>query len=1184
MKRQQTLIILFVLIGLFVIACAPIRQDGELEPTAVAEPVETLVVERPSATATTLPTIPPTVTPTPWVTATPLADNSEAIPNAPRIIQHTPDNTGGNDRYPVFTLTFDRAMDQDSVAEALYVWPKVTLGTIWLDETTVDVVVTEALEANVKYDFMVLTTAVDQETVSLTEDYRWSYQLDPILDNITWSESSLPDAPIALTFNYALDPATVDLQLEPTATGEVIWDESYTSLQFVLAQPLRGDTIYRLSLGDALGDSQGEALHSTINETHRTASVISQVFPTQDSSVHPANTIQITFSRPMDEETTKAAFQMEPRMPGALEWHDNVLEFHPLNDRLAAEATFNVTITTDALDVNGNPVFSRDYSWTFQTGEMTARANFGEGTQVQVLSLNGRRAIQFGYPSQPFPTQFNLRRLNSQNWLSTGNMDAGEQIATWQEEPANYVTDYMPIQETMLPADLTAGLYALDIAVGEQVEDQLVVVLTNHVLTVHEDGSQTAVWLTSLDGQIAANAEVQIYAENGSLLHSGLTDDSGLFMLETAVPNTAKIMAQIGDEIAYSGLGGWGSNYMPTPDAYALHLYTNRPIYHPGQPLYYRAIMRQNNNGEPVMLPADTPVHVEMRNYEGTVLQTADLRSSHFGTAFGEFALGDDLEAGDYYLAIEVDEQSMTQQFEIAPARGNHIVTVTADKEMYVQNEDMEIVVEARTRDGQPLANAVVTFEQFETGGAIGCFGAPAFDGDWYDSYRDEMTGRTDENGRFTFTLKADMGYNTHQGRSGNNYHAVWALNAIVSTGEESSTGGFTVVEVSNTAETVSMDFGSRLQQAGQPFTVEGQVLMLDGSPVNGRSLFLGLFDPQAETESVHTAKQGQQVLTGADGRFRTSFTINQPGLYTMRIMGEDAAGHEISAFSDIYADHPSLAGDFGNVTDVILSADRDSYLPGDTAHLLIRSEQDGPALLTFMRGGLHRQQVVQLTSPFTTVAVPITEEDAPNLSVTLQQWGDFYYSFDPEAYYTPNSIPDNYLDSVTLDLRVMDGTAVANVTITPDKDHYAPGEEATFTLRVTNHKGEPISAELSLSLVDEALYSQYSAHTTPLQNALYNQRIHQVQSYDSMRPTRYFPYGSEFGGCGCGGWWGEQATLTSEFSDTAVWLPSLVTDYNGEVIVTITMPDATGEWRLTTRAVTADTQVSEAMITVETE
>src|SRR5690606_16932908 len=57
-----------------------------------------------------------------------------------------------------------------------------------------------------------------------------------------------------------------------------------------------------------------------------------------------------------------------------------------------------------------------------------------------------------------------------------------------------------------------------------------------------------------------------------------------------------------------------------------------------------------------------------------------------------------------------------------------------------------------------------------------------------------------------------------------------------------------------------------------------------------------------------------------------------------------------------------------------------------------------------------------------------------------------------------------------------------------------------------------------------------------------------------------------------------------ADFPDTAAWFPALHTDFNGEVKVTVTLPDSLTSWRLTAKATTADTQVGEATANVLTQ
>ncbi len=120
------------------------------------------------------------------------------------------------------------------------------------------------------------------------------------------------------------------------------------------------------------------------------------------------------------------------------------------------------------------------------------------------------------------------------------------------------------------------------------------------------------------------------------------------------------------------------------------------------------------------------------------------------------------------------------------------------------------------------------------------------------------------------------------------------------------------------------------------------------------------------------------------------------------------------------------------------------------------------------------------------------------------------------------------------------------NVTITPDKESYAPREKATITVRVTNERGDPVSTELSLAMVDEAIFALSDELSGPIFDAFYQAREQLVRTYNSMAPRRYLG-----GGRGGGGGGGDLAgNPRSDFPDTAQWFPGLYTDHNGEVVV----------------------------------
>ena len=236
-----------------------------------------------------------------------------------------------------------------------------------------------------------------------------------------------------------------------------------------------------------------------------------------------------------------------------------------------------------------------------------------------------------------------------------------------------------------------------------------------------------------------------------------------------------------------------------------------------------------------------------------------------------------------------------------------------------------------------------------------------------------------------------------------------------------------------------------------------------------------------------------------------------------------------------------------------------------------------GPALLTVERGTTRRELMVELTGPITVLDLPLETTDAPNIYASLTVWQAQDTVLEAEDHF---SKPDGKLLRATVNLSVPATDKLLNVEIVPDKERYAPGEEAVFTLRVTNFKGDPVSAELSLALVDEAIFALKEEQSEPIFDGFYYERQHGIDTYHSFGPIRYI---GPAGGMGGGGGWAGPANPRADFPDTAVWLPVLRTDFNGEVVVPVTLPDSLTSWRATVKATTADTQVGEATRNVTT-
>ncbi|MFZ1400595.1 MAG: alpha-2-macroglobulin family protein, partial [Candidatus Promineifilaceae bacterium] len=430
----------------------------------------------------------------------------------------------------------------------------------------------------------------------------------------------------------------------------------------------------------------------------------------------------------------------------------------------------------------------------------------------------------------------------------------------------------------------------------------------------------------------------------------------------------------------------------------------------------------------------------------------------------------------------------------------------------------------------------------------------------------------------FTFPLRGDGLYFQQNDWQSSLGQIQWGIEATVDDGSRQTVSGHDIITIYDAAEYLTVDAGGYVREPGVPFSINAAVQTIFGEPVANRQLALSLRRWNPSSYEYDTVVQSETLQTGENGRTNLTFTIEQPGYYQIRVTGQDSRGKPMTYNTWVYAFSDFYTSWYGsNSGELNIEPDQPQYQPGDVAQLLVETAVSGPALLTVERGSIRRQELVQLTAPVTLLPLTIEEGDVPNIYVALNVWQE------QDTVVTENtssSLPDSRLLTSYVNLSVPAFTKRLNVTITPNKAEYAPGEEATFTVRVTNYRGEPVSAEVSLALVDEAIFALSPELNGPMYDDFYYERSATVLTYNGLTPVRYLWDGGYGGGGGDGGATGGPR---QDFPDTAVWQPTLTTDFNGEVSVTTTLPDSLTSWRATAKATTADTQVGEAIANVIT-
>lgn len=751
-------------------------------------------------------------------------------------------------------------------------------------------------------------------------------------------------------------------------------------------------------------------------------------------------------------------------------------------------------------------------------------------------------------------------------------------------------------------------------------------------LTLMQSHHETLVWATDLTtGQPVSGLPVRFNAQQAGWHNAGQTDAHGLYAApEPPVSNLwDPYFAFIGEpgepDFAVAcnswdnGLSPWNFNvsadFDPTP--YRSQLYTDRPIYRPGQTVYFKGIVRADDDAH-YTLPTGLPtVQVRINDPQGKELYNEALPLNDLGTYYGELTLDTEAALGDYYISVQNKEPPFYDgmSFQVAEYRKpEYQVTVTTDRAAYFAGDTLAVTGEATYYFGGPVANAAVHWSVLSSDYTFS-YDCPAgqtcpwyswgdYDWDGY-FYRQSYGGygqliaegdaQTDAQGRVTFKVPADLSKET----TSQNFTIEVSVTDL--NGQQVSNRTTTVVHKGEFY--IGVAARGYLSQVGKEKPVDILVVRPPtgagepAQPVAGQPLTVVFLretwynvKKQAEDgrfywDWVHelTPVFTTTVTTGADGKAVATFTPEEAGSYRARVTGVDKRGNEIrsSAYVWVWGGREFVSWQQESTNRITLIPDKREYQVGDVAEILIPSPYSGTvqALITIVRGHLLQTEVRELKSNSEVLRIPILPEYAPNVFVSVvivqgsAQAADGLSSFKMGLLQLPVSVAEKAL----------------RITLKPDKDmaagqHYGPRQQAVYEITVTDAQGQPVEAELSLRLADLAVLALADERTPSLLETFWSQRGLGVRTslplVIAMEAHNRDLVARAKGGGG-GGDDSSSGIVRTNFADTAFWDPVVRTDTNGKARVVVTLPDNLTTWRMQAKGITADTLVGRTDVDV---
>ncbi len=744
---------------------------------------------------------------------------------------------------------------------------------------------------------------------------------------------------------------------------------------------------------------------------------------------------------------------------------------------------------------------------------------FLPGSLVQ-LDLSWRNVDQVELSLYPVDLMADLSLTRSENpvgtWHEALSVRGRTPAVTWRHATGDEGL-HVPGSALVSPSDepLATGAYLLVATAGGQTAREVVLV-TDAALVVRAGGERGVVYACDATrGAPLADAEVRVWRGewDDNAWHwkaaAGDAREPGLFTadLSTQDHNVQFLVVARSGENQAVALGNHWSGRHADDEPWKIHVSTDRPAYRPEETVSFKVTARTRADGV-YATPAGRELGYRIVGPRGDEVGKGTLKLSSFGGGWDSLALSPEMALGEYRVEFTAGNRHVgaatlfrLEEYRLPEFRvtvetpededGNPRIfrpgdAIEADVavEYYFGGgvADAECVVEVYQRPWRAVWTRPREYPWLQTDSQTSWRGPR---GPWWGgSVVHRVTVRTDAEGR------APVRFEVPDGLDGD---FEYEFKARVTDSSRREVAGSGSVRTARQGHFVHARVERPLVRPGdeaealfravdandRPVQVSGRVQVLrqvwrevwrgpGGRPVEGAALEDLRRDgpwPLPGWRRVRAEHESEVVLsrlltTDAEGEAQLVFQPERAGHYVVRWESRDEEGIPISAEGVIWVgdrDTTELGYRHGGLKLVL---DDESFRRGRTSPVMLLSPSaDRWVLVAVEADGLLEWRLVHVKGTVALVEFDVGAAWEPNvfLSGVLVQDGEALVDR-VEVVVPPE---EHYLD-VAVDLA---------------GDAFTPGAKTRARVTVKDHAGEPVAAELSLAVVDEAILAIQSEY-----------------------------------------------------------------------------------------------------------
>ena len=664
---------------------------------------------------------------------------------------------------------------------------------------------------------------------------------------------------------------------------------------------------------------------------------------------------------------------------------------------------------------------------TFRTNEVAKVAVTARNIETLKVSL------------YPLNLESYFRKTHKLGRIDHLDIDLIEPEKTWEIKLDGYEKYTQMVRDIEIPFDAKQpGIGVVKVQGGDWSASTLVI-RSDIELILKSSRKEAIVYVENqLQNKSAANIDL-LFSDGTNVIGTGRTGADGVYrgkfpelrstkdlrVLATGSHGTATNLLSIGNLRFSTGLSRRG------------YIYTDKPGYQKGEDVSVRGVIRDVQDGS-YIVPEDRDYTVRITDPAGRLLGESELELSAFGTFDTSIKLPDSAAIGKYSIIahptakkeISYQGEFAVQQFQLDRIR----LGFDFSQQVYFRGEKIQATLKAHYYWGSPAANKLVQIS------------LP--DGR-------KIREKTDAKGEIEINLDT-AGF--APGRALPFGARIQSLNIAVQK----------AVYLAELGYNIRLTPDQPFVLAGEAFEVQVETVGADGKPV-GKDLTITVLRSETQKQNpvleavpwiAYTPQTAAQVTVEEievttdpkTGKGTAILNLKQGGVYTLQASGQDRFEQTVTRQTVV------TVSDDEDKQKLRFFADKSTYEVGAKIPLRLHSRvAKGLALLTYEGEEVIGHKIISIKKGNNKLEIPVEHAHFPNFRVSVAM------------------IDGRVLRAASKRFNVK---RELNVTLTPSKETYLPGEKGTVDIAVTDQLGNPAQAELSLAVVNQALLDRFPSRS----------------------------------------------------------------------------------------------------------